>query len=91
MRSTALSYAGARRMTGISVMRRLCPVGARRGRRRRRVSEKGLYRKLQKNFCIGCDHPAWCPSKKINPKNACKRCMKVNTKREKRKWEQEDE
>lgn len=51
----------------------------------------GLYRKLQKNFCIGCDHPAWCPSKKINAENACKKCRKLNTKREKKRWEQEGE
>ena len=49
----------------------------------------GLYRKLQKNFCIGCDHPAWCPSKKINAENACKKCRKLNTKREKKRLEQE--
>ena len=91
MRNTTLPFADARSMTDISAMRRPRAFGARSGRRRMQVSEKGLYRKLQKNLCIGCDHPAWCPSKKINPKNACKRCMKVNTKREKRKWEQEDE
>ena len=51
----------------------------------------GLYRKLKKNFCIGCDHPAWCPSKKINGKNACRKCRKVNTKRSKQIYQEGDE
>lgn len=46
--------------------------------------QKGLYRKLHKKICVGCDHPAWCPSKKINPRNACKKCYKNQTKRNKR-------
>lgn len=46
--------------------------------------QKGLYRKLKKNACIGCDHPAYCPSKKINQKNACKKCRKDSTNRDKK-------
>lgn len=41
------------------------------------------YRKLKKGRCVGCDHPAWCPSKNVNPKRACIKCRKEATKRNK--------
>lgn len=41
------------------------------------------YRKLKKGRCVGCDHPAWCPSKNVNPKRACVKCRKEATKRNK--------
>ena len=41
------------------------------------------YRKLKKGRYIGCDHPAWCPSKNVNPKRACVKCRKEATKRNK--------
>ena len=44
----------------------------------------GLYRKLPKNRCIGCDHPTWAPCKKINPKKACDKCAKLETKHKKK-------
>lgn len=45
--------------------------------------QKGLYRKLTKHICNGCDHPAYCPSKKINPKRKCIQCRKNMTIRKK--------
>lgn len=41
--------------------------------------QHGLYRKTNKGMCNGCDHPAYAPSKNINPKNACKKCRKQIT------------
>ena len=50
--------------------------------------KRGLYRRIGKKICIGCDHPTYAPSKKINPENACKRCFKKKTKRERSvKWD----
>jgi hypothetical protein len=46
--------------------------------------EHGLYRKIDRNKCRYCDHPNWCPSKKINAKNKCKQCRKNSTKRNKK-------
>ena len=40
------------------------------------------YRKLDKGRCTGCDHPAWFPSKNVNPKRACIKCRKEATKRQ---------
>lgn len=42
---------------------------------------KGLYRRLPKKICSGCDHPGYAPCKKVNPKNACKQCRKAMTSR----------
>lgn len=42
--------------------------------------QKGLYRRVPTKMCQGCDHPAYCPSKKVNGKNACRKCRKEFTK-----------
>ena len=47
--------------------------------------QHGLYRKTNKGMCKGCDHPAYAPSKNVNPKRACKKCMKQTTNGKKRK------
>lgn len=43
--------------------------------------KRGLYRKIATHACKGCDHPAYAPCKKVNPKNACKKCRKNSTQR----------
>ena len=50
--------------------------------------KRGLYRKLKKGKCTGCDHPQYAPSKNVNPERACVKCWKEATKR-KRKYEVE--
>lgn len=45
---------------------------------------RSLYRKV-KNGCKYCDHPAWCPSKKIDAENACRQCLKATTKLKQKK------
>lgn len=45
--------------------------------------QKGRYRKLHKGICDGCDHPAYAPSKNVNPNTACRKCWKNQTKRDK--------
>ena len=45
--------------------------------------KRSLYRKNNKGMCWGCDHPQWCPSKKINGENKCRQCIKNNTTRSK--------
>ena len=52
---------------------------------------KGIYRKLTKGICDGCDHPAYAPSKNVNPKNACKKCIKEMTKSKSKQYPDEDE
>ena len=52
--------------------------------------QHGLYRKCNKHICCGCDHPAYAPCKNINPKRACKKCRKNNTKRCKEKFYEGD-
>lgn len=42
--------------------------------------ERGFYRKITKGMCKGCDYPAYCPSKKVNSRMACKKCLKYLTK-----------
>ena len=43
--------------------------------------KRSLYRKIETHACRGCDYPAYAPSKRINPKNACKKCRKNSTQR----------
>lgn len=43
------------------------------------MASRGLYRKLKKKICEGCDHPVYAPCKKINPKRACAKCRKEMT------------
>ena len=43
------------------------------------MASRGLYRKLKKKICEGCDHPVYAPCKKINPKRACIKCRKEMT------------
>ena len=45
--------------------------------------KRSLYRKINRAMCWGCDHPLWCPSKKINGKNKCRQCIKNSTTRNK--------
>lgn len=47
--------------------------------------KRSLYRKHSTHKCKWCDHPAWCPSKKVNGKNACAKCRKNNTQRKRGK------
>ena len=47
--------------------------------------KRGLYRKIGKKICIGCDYPQYAPSKNVNPKRACIKCFKNQTKRKKYK------
>ena len=44
---------------------------------------RAYYRKSPKRRCYGCDHPMWCPSKKINAKRECIKCRKKATQRKK--------
>lgn len=46
--------------------------------------KRGLYRKLNKGKCVGCDHPVWAPSKNVNPHRACIKCRKDSTNRNRR-------
>ena len=39
----------------------------------------GKYRRSNGGMCWGCDHPAYAPSKNVNPKRACKKCQKQAT------------
>ena len=52
------------------------------------MAQRGMYRKLPKKRCIGCDHPSWAPSKRINPDRACTKCIKNATaKKPREKWD----
>lgn len=43
------------------------------------MASRGLYRKLKKKICKGCDHPTYAPCKSVNPNCACKKCRKNMT------------
>lgn len=45
--------------------------------------KRGLYRKINRKECFGCDYPAYHPSKNYNPERKCAQCRKNNTKRTK--------
>ena len=47
--------------------------------------KRGLYRRLRKGICTGCDHPQWAPSKNVNPERACVKCFKTQIKRKEKK------
>lgn len=49
------------------------------------MPQKALYRKSNGGMCDGCDHPAYAPSKNVNPKRACKKCQKQATRNKKDK------
>ena len=49
--------------------------------KRENTNMRALYRRLPKGRCYGCDHPTWCPSKKVNAKRKCIQCRKRATKR----------
>lgn len=51
---------------------------------------KGIYRRNPKKMCDGCDHPVYAPSKNVNSKRVCKKCMKCATKYYKRKLSTND-
>jgi len=47
------------------------------------MAGKAIDKRLQKHKCLGCDHPAWVPSKRYNPKTMCRKCRKASVKRKK--------
>ena len=52
---------------------------------RRENMQRGLYRKLPKKKCIGCDNPAYAPCRRVDPNRACTKCMKLSTQRPQKK------